>query len=162
MDTNRTTRPLRVLVVDDDRDTADSFATLLTMWGHDPLVAYRSVDALRLSRDMQPDAILLDLGLPDIDGYEVARRVRRQPGTAGVFLIALTGYGRTGDRRLSEGAGFDFHLVKPVELEELRALLAGARARPENAGAPAERETLPAAQEASALAFPRQGAYDIE
>ena len=161
MATNQATWPLRVLVVDDDRDTVDSFATMLKMWGHHALVAYRSVDALRLSRDQQPDVILLDIGLPDINGYEVARRVRRQPGMAGAFLIAVTGYGQPGDHQLSRAAGFDLHLVKPFEPEELRGLLAGARARPENAGAPAGRENLPAARGGSALAFPRQGAYDI-
>jgi len=159
---NQATWPLRVLVVDDDRDTADSFATLLKMWGHYPLVAYRSVDALQLSRDQQPDVILLDIGLPGIDGHEVARRVRRQPGMAGAFLIALTGYGQPGDHQFSRDAGFDLHLVKPVELEELRGLLAGARARPENAGAISGRENLPAARGGSALAFACQGAYDIK
>ncbi len=156
MATNRATWPLRVLVVDDDRDTADSFATLLKMWGYYPLVAYRSADALELSRDQQPDVVLLDIGLPGIDGYEVARRVRRQPGMAGAFLIAVTGYGQPGDHRVSRAAGFDLHLVKPVEPEELRGLLAGARARPEAAGEPAGRMNLPtAAGEVPLLCHPR-------
>jgi CheY-like chemotaxis protein len=157
MATDRATWPLRVLVVDDDRDTADSFATLLEMWGYAPLVAYRSEDALQLSRDQPPDAILLDIGLPGIDGFEVARRVRRQPGMAGAFLVALTGYGQPGDHRLSRDAGFDLHLVKPVEPEELREVLAVARARPEGTGVPAGRENLPVARGGSALACPCQG-----
>jgi CheY-like chemotaxis protein len=115
------------------------------------LVAYRSVDALQLSQDQQPDVILLDIGLPGIDGFEVGRRVRRQPGMAGAFLIALTGYGQPGDHEFSRAAGFDLHLVKPVEPEELRGVLAGARARPENAGAPAGRENSPVAGGGSAL-----------
>jgi CheY-like chemotaxis protein len=160
--TNRATWPLRVLVVDDDRDTADSFATLLKMWGYYPLVAYRSVDALELSRHQPPDVILLDIGLPGMDGYEVARRVRRQPGTAGAFLIALTGHCQPGDHERSRAAGIDLHLVKPVEPEELRGLLAGARARPESAAAPAGRKNLPAAAGGSALAFPVRGTYDID
>jgi CheY-like chemotaxis protein len=146
MATDRATWPLRVLVVDDDRDTADTFAALLKIWGYYPLVAYRSVDALQLSRDQQPDVILLDIGLPGIDGFEVARRARLQPGMAGAFLVALTGYGQPEDHQLSHEAGFDLHLVKPVEPEELRGVLAGARARPENASAPAGRGNWPPCQ----------------
>jgi DNA-binding response OmpR family regulator len=137
--TDRATWPLRVLVVDDDRDTADTFAALLKLWGYYPLVAYRSVDALQLSRDQQPDVVLLDIGLPGIDGFEVARRVRLQPGMARALLIAVTGHGQWGDHLFSRAAGIDLHLVKPVEPEELHGLLAGARARTESAGAPAGR-----------------------
>src|SRR5205085_5590322 len=115
----------------------------------------------RLSRDQRPDVILLDIGLPGIDGFEVARRVRRQPGMAGAFLIALTGHCQPRDHERSRAAGLDLHLVKPVEPEELRGLLGGARARPAAAGERAGRMNLPAAAGGSALAFPSQGTYDI-
>jgi CheY-like chemotaxis protein len=127
MATDQAAWPLRVLVVDDDRDTADTFALMLKLWGHYPLVAYRGEDALRLSGDQRPDAALLDLGLPDMDGCEVARRVRGQPGMAGAYLVALTGNGQPGDHEISRAAGFDLHLVKPVEPAALEKLLAGVR-----------------------------------
>jgi CheY-like chemotaxis protein len=156
MATNLATRPLCVLVVDDDRDTADTFAMLLKRWGHSPLVAYRSADALRVSGDQRPDVVLLDIGLPDIDGYEVARRVRRQPGMAGAFLIAVTGYGQPGDYELSRAAGFDLHLLKPVEPEELHQALATARARLEDTGPCAPTPPCPLG-DTNSLAFPVGG-----
>ena len=154
MKTNQAGPGFAVLVVDNDRDTANSFAILLKLWGHYPLVAYRSVDALQLSGDQRPDVVLLDIGLPDINGYELARRVRRQPGMAMAFLIAVTGYGRA-RRQLSREAGFDLHLLKPVEPEEGAEALAGARARPEDTGLCARRPRAPGGGKSAC--FPGRG-----
>ncbi len=121
--------PVCVLVVDNDRDTTDSLAVLLRMWGFCPLVAYDGPTALAVAAAERPDVILLDIGLPGLDGYEVARRLRRQPWAAGVRLLALTGYGQEKDRQDADTAGFDRHLLKPFDPEELRQLLGG-RPRP--------------------------------
>jgi signal transduction histidine kinase/ActR/RegA family two-component response regulator len=114
----------RVLVVDDNRDAADSLALLLQAMGHEVATAYDGAEALAQSGRLRPDAVLLDLGLPEMDGYEVARRLRREPGLRGVLLVALTGYGHEEDRRRTLESGFDAHLVKPADLGVLRDLLA--------------------------------------
>jgi CheY-like chemotaxis protein len=93
------------------------------MWGHEVHIAHDGPSALHLAEKERPDVLLLDIGLPGMDGYEVARRLRSTPGFADVKLIALTGYGQEADRQRSSLAGFDHHLVKPVDLEQLRALL---------------------------------------
>ncbi len=124
-------RPVRVLIVDDDRDTTDSLAVLLRTWGFCPLVAYDGPTALAVATAERPDVVLLDIGLPGLDGYEVARRLRRQPWAAGVRLLALTGYGQEKDRQEADAAGFDRHLVKPFDPEELGELLGWRRRRPE-------------------------------
>jgi CheY-like chemotaxis protein len=113
----------RVLVIEDHRDTADSMQILLELMGHDVAVATSGPDGLRLARDWAPRIVLCDIGLPGFDGYEVARRLRGDPATAGLFLIAITGYGQEVDRQRSRAAGFDIHLVKPVEPTELDRLL---------------------------------------
>ena len=118
-------RGRRVLVVDDHVDAADSLALLLRMEGHQVRVARNGPDALDAVRSERPDAILLDLGMPGMDGYEVARRLRQGEGR-NVFLIALTGWGQAEDRRRTREAGFDHHLVKPADPAELRKLLARA------------------------------------
>ncbi|HJT76714.1 MAG TPA: response regulator [Gemmataceae bacterium] len=123
MPANDSLGPFRVLVVDDDRDTTDSLALLLWMWGFCPLVAYDGPTALAVAAAERPDVILLDIGLPGLDGYEVARRLRRQPWAVAVRLLALTGYGQEKDRQDADAAGFDRHLVKPFDPEELRQLL---------------------------------------
>jgi CheY-like chemotaxis protein len=110
-------------VVDDNIDSADSIAMLLQMSGHDVRVAYSGQDALDMAAEYQPDIVLLDIGLPGMDGYEVARRVRAQPQLEKVKLIAVTGYGQEADRRQSQEAGFDYHLVKPVDAQKLGELL---------------------------------------
>lgn len=115
--------PRRVLVVDDNRDAAETLAMLLQTTGHDVHVTYDGASALELASDVQPDVVLLDIGLPRMDGYEVARRLRRLPGLDKMILIALTGYGQEEDRRRSRVAGFDSHLVKPVDLNTLQALV---------------------------------------
>jgi CheY-like chemotaxis protein len=114
----------RILVVDDSRDEAESLAMLLNLMGSDVRVAHDGPAALEAMSSYQPAVVLLDIGMPGMDGYEVARRARRQPGLKDVTLIALTGWGQEEDRRRCREAGFDHHLVKPVDLEALQALLA--------------------------------------
>jgi PAS domain S-box-containing protein len=125
----------RVLVAEDNRDAAQSLDRLLRLWGHDVRTAADGAAALEVARAYRPDVVLLDLGLPGLDGYEVARRLRREPGLGGVLLVALTGYGQEDDRRRTREAGFDHHLVKPADLERLRHVLASVRGRtPADAG----------------------------
>jgi len=114
----------RVLVVDDNQDAAESVALLLQLWGHDVRIAYDGSSALREAPAFLPDVILLDIGLPGFDGYEVARRVRSDPRLDRALLIAMTGYGQDRDRLRSQEAGFSHHLVKPVDPTALRELLA--------------------------------------
>jgi CheY-like chemotaxis protein/two-component sensor histidine kinase len=114
----------RVLVVDDNRDSAETMAVLLRLWGHEARSAEHGEAALAVAQEFRPQAVLLDIGLPQMDGYEVARRLRALPGLDGVLLIAMTGYGQDRDRRRARRAGFDHHLVKPVDPEALRRLLA--------------------------------------
>lgn len=113
----------RVLVVDDNRDAAESLALLLRLNGYDVRVAYDGEAALQVARDYLPDVAVLDLGLPRLDGYEVARRIRQEPALAGITLVAASGYGQEEDRRRSGEAGFDLHLIKPVEMEDLLRIL---------------------------------------
>ena len=113
----------RILVVDDVIDTANSLAELLELMGHEVKAAYDGVTALKLAQDFRPDVILLDIGLPGISGFEVARQIRHNPALEGVALVALTGYGQDEDRRQAEEAGFDRHFTKPVELHAVRLLL---------------------------------------
>jgi CheY-like chemotaxis protein len=104
-----------VLVVDDNHDAANSLAILLRLKGNEVRVANDGPAALRAVANRRPDLIFLDIGMPGMDGYEVARRVRQDPALAGVLLVALTGWGQEEDRRRTTEAGFDVHLVKPVE-----------------------------------------------
>jgi CheY-like chemotaxis protein len=114
---------LRTLVVDDNQDAANSLALLLRQSGDQVRVAYSGAMALELAPEFKPHAILLDIGMPELDGYEVARRIRKDKQFANVRLIALTGYGRDADRKQTQEAGFDAHLIKPVEPQQLRELL---------------------------------------
>lgn len=116
-------RGRRILVVDDNRDATDSLALLLELHGHDVLSAYEGRAALDLAAREQPEVILLDIGLPDLDGFEIARRLRADGRTAGAMLVALTGYGQAEDREQSQRAGFDHHLVKPAAIDRILALL---------------------------------------
>jgi signal transduction histidine kinase len=113
----------RILVVDDNRSHATSLGVLLRTMGHQVDEAYDGVTALELAQRHRPDVILLDIGLPVMDGYEVARRCREQKDLEQTMLVAMTGYGKEEDRRRSQEAGFNVHLVKPVNLEDLRMLL---------------------------------------
>jgi len=114
---------LRVVVVDDNRDAAESMAILMELWGHQVKRAFDGPRAIEASLDYWPQVIFLDIGLPGMDGYEVAGRLRERPETARAVLVAVTGYGQEEDRRRSRRAGFDHHLVKPVAPETLRLLL---------------------------------------
>ena len=114
----------RVLVVDDHRDAADSLGMLLRFLGADVLVVYDGPAALAALRTYRPSVVFLDIGMPGMDGHEVARQVRQTPEFRGVRLIALTGWGQEDDRRRSRAAGFDHHLVKPANAEAVQTLLA--------------------------------------
>jgi CheY-like chemotaxis protein len=118
----------RVLVVDDNQAAADSFALLLRLAGQDVRVAYDGPQALAQAGGFRPALVFLDIGMPGMDGYEVARRLRGERELRGVVLVALTGWGQEEDRRRSAEAGFDHHLVKPVEPKALDGLLAGSEA----------------------------------
>jgi CheY-like chemotaxis protein len=117
--------PLRVLLVDDNVDAVHTLQLFLGAAGHQVEIAYCALDAIELAKVFRPDACLLDIGLPDFDGNELARRLRRLPQTAGVTLIAMTGYGRQQDRESAVAAGFDHYLVKPVNTMQLADILAG-------------------------------------
>ena len=118
----------RVLVVDDNVDTARGLARLLKLLGHDVRTAHDGPTAIEAARDHQPDFVLLDIGLPGMDGYEVARNLRRDDGIKEATIIAISGYGQDSDRRRSREAGFDHHLVKPIDHDALLTLLARADA----------------------------------
>jgi len=121
----------RLLLVDDNRDTADSLAVMLQLLGSEVEVVYDGAAALLAVTTRHCDAVLLDIGMPGMDGYEVARCIRNQPELRTLVLIAMTGWGQMEDRKRSMEAGFDHHLVKPVDLESLQRLLEGVRdARP--------------------------------
>ena len=117
----------RALVVDDNVDAADSLALLLRLSGQEVRVAHDGPTALLAAQAFRPELVLLDLGMPGMDGYEVARRLRQQPESRTALVVALTGWGQDSDRRRSAEAGFDRHLVKPVEPSDLEKLLAEVR-----------------------------------
>lgn len=119
---SKTGTPLRVLVVDDNIDSAETLGELLPLWGHQTRLAHDGPQAIEAVREFAPDVVLLDIGLPGMDGFEVARRLRAE-GVAVRRLLAMTGYGDEDDRRKAKEAGFDGHLVKPVEPEVLQRLL---------------------------------------
>jgi CheY-like chemotaxis protein len=119
----KATRRTKVLVVDDNADSATSMALLLKLDGHDVKMAHDGPAALACAKAFRPQVILLDIGLPGMSGYEVARELRRDESFANVTLIALTGYGQAEDRRKSKAAGFDHHLTKPVDDEALATVL---------------------------------------
>src|SRR4051794_15286137 len=121
---------LRVLVVDDLLDSTESLAMLLRLWGHEAQTADDGLSALAVAADFHPDVALVDVGMPGMDGYEFARRVRGMPGLERVLLVALTGYGQDEDRRRALEAGFDVHLIKPADLDHLEKLLACYAAAP--------------------------------
>jgi PAS domain S-box-containing protein len=120
----RATQPLRVLVVDDNVDAADSLASLLSALGHDTRTANDGRGALRAAEEARPDVILLDLGMPQPDGYAVAREIRQRDWGRSVRLVAVSGWGQDAERRRSRESGFDVHLVKPVSLEQVHDVLA--------------------------------------
>jgi len=119
-----TGRSLRVLVVDDNVDTATTLAMLVTESGHDVRTAYHGDAVLEAALDYRPNVVLLDIGLPGLNGFEVAKQLRQQPALKSTVLVAMTGYGQESDRQRSKEAGFDHHLVKPANFEKLLQILA--------------------------------------
>ena len=118
-------RGIRVLVVDDNKDSAESLGMLLQLKGNDIRTAHDGLEAVTVAETFRPELVLLDIGLPKLNGYEVARRIRQKPWGRDMILVALTGWGQDEDRRRSQEAGFNFHIVKPVELAALEKLLDG-------------------------------------
>ncbi len=114
----------KILVVDDNRDAADSIALLLEVAGHEVRTAYDGPDALNLAAVFKPEVVILDLGLPSMDGFEIARQIEGQSWGKDIALVALTGWGQQEDYRKTTDAGFDAHLVKPVAPEDLLRILA--------------------------------------
>lgn len=123
----------RILVVDDNRDAADSLAMLLEGYGHEVRTSYDGQEGVRAARTFRPDLVFMDIGLPGLNGYDAARAIRSEPWSDRVTLVALTGWGQDEDRRKSRDAGFDHHLVKPIDLGDVQQVLTGvepARAAP--------------------------------
>ncbi len=116
--------PLRILIVDDNRDSADSLSMVLKLMGHDTRTAYDGEEAVAAAAEFFPRVILLDIGLPKLNGYETCRRIREQKDGMNMVIIAQTGWGQADDRQRTRDAGFDHHMVKPVDLNELQKLLA--------------------------------------
>ncbi len=113
----------KILVVDDNRDAADSLALVLGVFGHEVLVGHSSRDALEMGARERPDAIILDIGMPDMTGYEAARRIRREAWGRNVYLLAVTGWGQADDKENARAAGFDRHFTKPVDPDQVEVLL---------------------------------------
>ena len=114
---------LRVLVVDDNVDTAGLFAMLLRMWGHEVRTSHDGPSALALAAEFRPDAVLLDIGLPRMDGFEVAEQLRAHPDFAGILIVGSSGYSRESDRRRAAEVGIDLYLVKPFDPWQLESIL---------------------------------------
>ena len=117
-------RPLRILVIEDHRDAAESLRDVLVFMGHEARIALDGTAGLAAARELRPDVVLCDIGLPDLDGYAVARELRADAHCAASVLVALSGYADPEDRAKAREAGFDHYLVKPPEIQGLRDLLA--------------------------------------
>ncbi len=124
-------RPLRVAIIEDSLDTAESLGLLLDLLGYSVAMAHSGARGVEVVREVKPDVVLCDIGLPEMDGFEVARRLKADPATAGCHLVAITGYDQEEDRRRATEAGFEHHLVKPVDPDRLFELLAGYARRSE-------------------------------
>jgi CheY-like chemotaxis protein len=118
-------RRRRVLVVEDNPDAAQSLREALELFGHEIAVVYDGHEALRRARDLKPEVVLCDIGIPGLDGYGVARAVREDDSLASPFLVALTGYARPEDRQRAKDAGFQCHLAKPPDVEAINRILDG-------------------------------------
>jgi CheY-like chemotaxis protein len=118
-------RSVRVLIVEDNRDAAAALGTLLEFYGHEVRTAFSGAAGLALAREFDPEVVLCDLSLPGMDGFAVARALRADPATARARLIAVSGYGSAADQQRSRAAGFDLHLVKPLDADQLQGILAG-------------------------------------
>ncbi len=114
---------LRVLIVDDNRDSADSLAMVLQLLGHDTSTAYDGFEGIAMAQAFAPQAILMDIGLPKLNGYEACRRIRALPETQRPVIVAITGWGQEADRQRSQEAGFDHHMVKPIDISPLVEIL---------------------------------------
>ncbi len=123
------TESLRVLVVDDNRDHVDGWVNLLELDGHVVRGAYSGTQALRLATEFQPQLVLLDIGMPDLNGYEVARRMREATWGADMVLVAVSGWSQAEDKRQAEAAGFDGHLAKPASRDALEPMIGLAQDR---------------------------------
>jgi CheY-like chemotaxis protein len=131
-DTGRSTsdqRPLRVLVADDNRDSAESLGMLLELSGHEVSLAHDGLDAFAAAAAKLPDVVLLDIGMPGMNGYEVAASIRREPWGSNMTLIAITGWGQEDNKRTARNAGFNHHLTKPMDSAVLDSILAGLERR---------------------------------
>jgi CheY-like chemotaxis protein len=124
---------LTILLVDDNQDSTRALGMLLEHFGHEVVTAHDGAEALRKADEVRPDVGLLDLGLPVLDGYQVAQALRERPGGERLLLVAISGYGQPNDRARSKAAGFDHHLVKPVDCGALLELLQQ-RTRPAQSG----------------------------
>jgi CheY-like chemotaxis protein len=115
-----------VLVTDDNVDAATSLAMMLELMGNEVRIAHDGLEAIAAAEEIHPDVILLDIGMPRLNGYDACRRIREHPWGEGIYIVALTGWGQEEDKRRSREAGFDHHLVKPVDPVTLGELLAAA------------------------------------
>jgi CheY-like chemotaxis protein len=115
-------RARRILVADDNRDAAETLAMLLRLSGHEVQVAHSGAQAFALALQSRPDVAVLDIGMPDLDGYQVARKIRGELWGDRMLLVAVTGWGQEDDKRAAEAAGFNHHLTKPMEPAELESL----------------------------------------
>ena len=131
----------RILIVDDNVDSATSLALLMELASNETRTVFDGVEAVQAAALFRPEVVLLDIGMPKLDGYETARRIRAQPWGKNMFLVALTGWGQDEDRQKSKDAGFDAHLVKPVDHAELVTLLAN-RSPLRRVGKPQAREPI--------------------
>jgi CheY-like chemotaxis protein len=122
-DISRVEEKLRILVVDDERDTADSMTAVLSLMGYSARPVYDGSAALAAAHESKPDVVLIDLAMPRMNGCELARQIRLEPGMQDVTLVAITGYESETVEKHSEACGFAYHLVKPVHAEEIRAIL---------------------------------------
>ena len=120
---------MRVLIVDDNEALAQTTGWLVEMLGYDYAMAHNGIDAIALAKTYAPHVMLLDLGLPGMSGYDLCRTLRQDPAFAGAVLIAQTGWGEASHRQMTQEAGFDHHLVKPVYLETLQDVLGGIAAK---------------------------------
>jgi CheY-like chemotaxis protein len=127
-------RPLRVVIIEDSLDTAESLNLLLDLLGYTVSIAHSGTRGIEVVREVRPDVVLCDIGLPGMDGFEVARQLKADPSTAGSHLVAITGYDQEEDRQQATAAGFEHHLVKPVDPDRLFGLLAGYARRTPAAG----------------------------
>lgn len=114
----------RIVVADDNVDSAQSLSLMLQTLGHETRTSTNGVQALGIAHEFRPDVMILDIGMPGLDGHDLARRIRSEPWGKDILLVAASGWGQTEDKQLSREAGFDLHLVKPIDLQTLEALLA--------------------------------------